>query len=46
MGTLLGAGADRVTAGKALSKQVRRGKQFTEDRDAQTVWHEAYKQVK
>ena len=46
MGTPLGIGPDREKTQKALSKIVRRAELSAEDKDAQTAWQKAYKQVK
>ena len=46
MGTPLGIGPDREKTQKTLSKIVRRAEQSVEDKDAQTAWQKAYKQVK
>jgi len=46
MGTPLGSGPDREKTQKALSAQVLRAEQSAQERDAQTAWQKAYKQVK
>ena len=46
MGTPLGSGPDREKTQKALSAQVPRAEQSAQERDAQTAWQKAYKQVK
>ena len=46
MGRPLGSGPDREKTQKALSLEVRRAELSAENKDAQTAWQKAYKQVK